>query len=220
MGMQQGVETPPNDPEGEWLRETLAVAAAFRFLARAFSYPHPGQTAQLMVESAAIPWPAAAPHGAFRSAWEQAGEESLREEYMRLFLGGGVCSLHETSYGDARRVGGQPVELADIGGFYKAFGVEPSPAQPDLPDHLCTELEFYSLLLVKEAYARNEAWTEQAQIAADASAKFLEYHLGRWIVPLVEGIREHGGPGASYAVLATTKQNIIPTTAIAAMVAQ
>ncbi|MBF0134793.1 MAG: molecular chaperone TorD family protein [Magnetococcus sp. DMHC-1] len=191
----------PDDLEGR-LQVLLTAAAFFRFLARGFAYPHPGHLAQILTDIQSIPREPTPALTALQVVWSQVAEPALQEEHVRLFLGKGLCSLHETSYGDARRIGGQPVELADIGGFYRAFGVEPSPTQPDLPDHLCTELEFYSLLLMKEGYALNEGWSEQAQIAADAGFKFLEHHLGRWIEPMVQNIRDNVGPVTPYGTLA------------------
>ncbi|MBF0175678.1 MAG: molecular chaperone TorD family protein [Magnetococcales bacterium] len=201
MNGQGQTVSGPDDLEGR-LQELLTVAAFLRFLARGFAYPHPGHLAQLLADFDTIPRAPTPASTALRAIWDQVDEAAFQEEHVRLFLGKGVCSLHETSYGDARRIGGQPVELADISGFYRAFGVEPSPTQPDLPDHLCTELEFYSLLLVKEAYACNEGWSEQQQIAADAGVKFLEHHLGRWIEPMVQGLREHAAPATPYGALA------------------
>ncbi|MBF0152348.1 MAG: molecular chaperone TorD family protein [Magnetococcales bacterium] len=201
MNGQGNACSSPDDLEGR-LQEVLTAAAFFRFLARGFSYPHPGHLAQLLVDGAAIPRETTPALTNFRSSWGMVEEAALQEEHVRLFLGKGLCSLHETSYGDARRIGGQSVELADISGFYRAFSVEPSPTQPDLPDHLCTELEFYSLLLIKEGYALDEGWTEQMQVAATAGIKFLEHHLGRWIEPMVQTIRENAAPTTPYATLA------------------
>ncbi|MBF0308317.1 MAG: molecular chaperone TorD family protein [Magnetococcales bacterium] len=198
----------------EQLKSLLVPAAVLRWLARGFTYPHPGHIELLQQEATPLDRPGLSPES--RTALEAAlallsdcTEEELAGEHIRLFTAKGVCSLHETAYGDGRRMGGQPVELADIGGFYKAFGLEPSPAQPDLPDHLCMELEFYSLVLVKQAYALAEGWSEQAEIAAQAGEKFLVEHLGRWIPPLVASIREQAGAESWHAAIGQLLQSVI-----------
>ena len=41
--------------------------------------------------------------------------------------------------------------LADIGGFYQAFGLTLDRGIHELPDHIAVELEFYGLLLLKQS---------------------------------------------------------------------
>ncbi|MEO5355558.1 MAG: molecular chaperone TorD family protein [Magnetococcus sp. XQGC-1] len=132
--------------------------------------------------------------------WETTGDEPLEQEHMRLFLGSAPCSLHETAYGDGRRMAGKPHELSDIRGFYKAFGLTLSETEPSLPDNLATEMEFYSLLLLKQAYAIEEGWQEQREVTEDAARKFLEQHLGRWTGTFAAGLVEHDA-GAAYRTL-------------------
>ena len=71
-------------------------------------------------------------------------------------------------------------EMADVGGFYRAFGVEVDPAGVRV-DHITCELEFMNLLAVKESIAlQEESDGEHAGICRDASRAFLRDHLGRW----------------------------------------
>lgn len=71
-------------------------------------------------------------------------------------------------------------EMADVAGFYKAFGVEVSQADQRV-DHIATELEFMNLLAVKESVAlQEEGAGENARVCHDASRSFLRDHLGRW----------------------------------------
>jgi TorA maturation chaperone TorD len=74
--------------------------------------------------------------------------------------------------------GGHTAPLADIAGFYRAFGVK---IQGDRPDHMVAELEFFSLVTVAEAAARSTGADDQAEVAASAARSFLRDHLGRWL---------------------------------------
>lgn len=108
-------------------------------------------------------------------------EEGLQSEYVRLF-GHALspdCPPYETHYG-TRHVFQQTRELADISGFYRAFGVEPSDSGHERADHIAVELEFMGYLAVKEAHALETGRSEEASLCRDAQKKFMEDHLGRW----------------------------------------
>ena len=100
-------------------------------------------------------------------------------EHNRLFRVGLVATPYETEHDPMRALRKGQV-LADILGFYTAFGLKPSERLKELPDHIAVELEFMSLLLLKEAYARLEGWEEQVNLCVDAEGKFLRDHLGWW----------------------------------------
>jgi TorA maturation chaperone TorD len=136
-----------------------------------------------------------------RLAWFTATPSGLSAEYLHLFMGAAVVSLHETAYGDGRRIGGRAFELADIGGFYASFGFTMHELDPVLPDHLCAECEFMSLLSIKEAYALTNGWTAQCVTTRVAANKFLEQHLGRWTSGLSSSLRHEKGPYAFSALL-------------------
>lgn len=68
-------------------------------------------------------------------------------------------------------------QLADIMGFYKAFGVEPDI---DRADALSNELEFMHYLIFKEQHALRQADSsaaEKAAVCQDAQEKFFAAHL-------------------------------------------
>ncbi len=104
----------------------------------------------------------------------------LQREYDRLFTHRTtiLCPIYEVEYDKNRAVSQGPI-LADIAGFYRAFGLE--IAVNERPDHLALELEFMSVLTYKEALALENNLFEQAEICRDAQKKFLEAHLGRWV---------------------------------------
>lgn len=74
----------------------------------------------------------------------------------------------------------QSQELADIAGFYHAFGFRVGAAVRERPDHLAAELEFMYVLALKEAYALENSIFEMVEICQDAERKFLQDHLARW----------------------------------------
>lgn len=116
---------------------------------------------------------------ALASAARATDEATAAAEYIALFHGTVRCATCEGAYGPPQ-MAGKAVLLADIAGFYAAFGLEPAPGFRECEDHLATELEFMSVLAVKEGWAIAEAHGERAEIAHDAAVAFLTDHLGRW----------------------------------------
>ena len=169
-----------NDENANLIRR----AALLRLLAAGFLYPDAALKQRLLQDIAAMPADdaAASELAALEHAWAMASEESLMEEYSRLFIGGDAVVLHETSYSGT----GRSTELADINGFYLAFGFDLREGQHEVADHLGVELEFYSLLLLKQAYALEQGWQDKFEITRDAAKAFLADHLGRW----VDSVRE------------------------------
>ncbi len=111
--------------------------------------------------------------------------EAARREYFRLFELG-ETPPYETAYTCRMNPHRAQFERADIAGFYKAFGVKPSK---ELPDHIAAELEFLSLLHLKEANAIKEGRKEEAEICREARKKFLKQHL-TWIPQLHETLKQ------------------------------
>ena len=68
--------------------------------------------------------------------------------------------------------------LADVAGFYRAFGLT---VIGDRPDHVVAQLEFLALAVLAEAEAIERGDLEHAQIAASAVRSFLRDHIGGWI---------------------------------------
>lgn len=76
-------------------------------------------------------------------------------------------------------------EMADISGFYKAFGL---CLESERPDHISLELEFMRLLTIKEAGSLMDK-NLNIDICINAQKEFLGSHLGRWI-PLLSVVSE------------------------------
>lgn len=131
------------------------------------------------------------------------GGDGLRRAYDRLFeaSGGLACPPHEASLApDSPQEGlTRTFEMADVAGFYRAFGVEVAPGG-ERPDHLVAELEFMHLLALKEAIASGEGdGGERASLCRDAARAFLHDHLSRWIPRFAERLEAVGGE-TPYAV--------------------
>ena len=108
--------------------------------------------------------------------------EALEGEYNRLFahLGSAKCPPYETEYG-YDNVFQKTAAMADIAGFYKAYGLEPSQNNTERVDFLGSELEFMAFLSFQEAYALQQNEAQHLEICLDSQRMFMRDHLGRWI---------------------------------------
>jgi len=124
--------------------------------------------------------------------------DALETRYRETFghIPAGIFSPYETSYGAANAFT-QSQALADLNGFYHAFGVEPSAAYRERPDHVSLECEFVALLLYKEAIALEAGNTEGAEVCRTARRRFLEEHIGWWGGVVCERL-ERDAPTALY----------------------
>lgn len=107
--------------------------------------------------------------------------EEIRKTHDLLFghtLRGRVCP-YETEYG-AGVLFQQAQELADISGYYLAFGLRLPDGLPERPDHAACEIEFYQFLALKETYAMEGGEVEMLELTRKAGALFLRDHLGRF----------------------------------------
>ncbi|MCG3130756.1 MAG: Chaperone protein TorD [Phycisphaerae bacterium] len=117
-----------------------------------------------------------------RSARGDAGALSaLQEDYARLFGHAvrGSCPPYELEYG-RRDILQQSPQLADIGGFYAAFGLSLEDSARERLDHVSVECDFLARLCCLEAEAAVADDAERARVAADAHRAFLADHLGKW----------------------------------------
>ncbi len=105
--------------------------------------------------------------------------EAMEEEFTELFMTRMLCPPYENSYG---KIGvNKAGTLSDINGFYKAFGLSISERDSDMPDHIAIELEFLSLIALKEAYGIEHGIGDMVEVCASAKSKFLKDHIGRWV---------------------------------------
>lgn len=100
-------------------------------------------------------------------------------EYGRLFGVGLAATPYETEY-DPLASARKGHRLADLLGFYEAFGVRLAGGANEFPDHIAVELEFMSFLLLKAAHAQIEGLDEPRAVSETAAVAFLTDHLGAW----------------------------------------
>jgi TorA maturation chaperone TorD len=116
--------------------------------------------------------------------------------YVRLFghsLRGRVCP-YEVEYGKREPIS-QAHELSDVGGFYRAFGLEPSGKATERWDHVAVELEFVELLSMKEAYALETRQEEMYELTRHALKRFVREHLGFFGIALGSALEEEEPQG-------------------------
>jgi DMSO reductase family type II enzyme chaperone len=213
--MDVDVDDTPHSFIEDRVSRVLLRGTVYQALALGFAYPSPSVRERLNAQwrtllNSTPPWPEGVRGGFQRAAGllETTDGELLEREYTRLFGPAGGCSLRETSYGDAARLLGRAAHLADISGFYLAFGLQPASGAGAPEDHIGVELEFMSLLNLKEAYALAEGWDEQAQVTRDAQRSFLQDHLGTWISALTARLRS-ADPHPFYAALGEILQRLV-----------
>jgi len=184
--------------------QALARSRGYAVLSRGFLYP----SSALLAEMTDFP-------AQLRCALADAGVdaavdlhlEGLEQEYQDWF-GGQVpaCPPYETEY-TASHVWMQTQQMADIAGFYRAFGMD-TQMTGDRTDSLTAELEFMYILCMKEAIARNDGNQDGVTVCREAQAKFLHEHLAVWLPRFVARL-EKGGADGFYLVLARLTERFV-----------
>jgi TorA maturation chaperone TorD len=106
--------------------------------------------------------------------------ERLEQSY-RALLGSRLCPPCGVEYEPNTDVTYRAQQMADIAGFYRAFGLEVASQSGERLDHLTVEAEFLYLLTAKEAAALAVGLEEPAQICRAAREKFFAEHVGWWL---------------------------------------
>jgi TorA maturation chaperone TorD len=156
--------------------QTLARAGLYRLLGGAFGYPtgavlkELAELADRLVEAPAIAPAIRALLRQFATSAREADPATVADEYVFLFDRQVACPPYESAYGSAPQMAGKSAQLADVAGFLTAFGLATAATRSDLEDHIAAELEFMSVLALKEAYAVGD-------------------HLGRWAEPFARDLR-------------------------------
>ena len=174
----------------------LRRSQLYRFLADAFLYPTEDWTIDIPLLEPALDELGLSDHRLHCGPLDLA---DLQAEHRHVFgLTGSLC--YETEYGLPHEYR-QSQEMADIAGFYRAFGFENGGVIRERSDYLSTELEFMHTLTLKEAYAREADHAEHIEVCVDAQRKFLRDHLAHWL-PLFNKRLEQLAVEGVYADLA------------------
>jgi TorA maturation chaperone TorD len=162
----------------------LVRAAVYRLLAGAFLVPTParleGLAAGARDAAESLDGPLAEAVRRLAEATAAADPSATAAEHGFLFGRQVRCSPYESAYSGLSPFGDKSARLADVAGFYSAFGLGPAAAAPEMEDHIGAELEFMSALALKEAWALAEGDAEALAVTRDAERAFLGEHLGRW----------------------------------------
>ena len=118
--------------------------------------------------------------------------------------------MYETEYHASKEAFFRSQQLADVAGFYCAFGVRPATASPERPDYLPLQLEFMAFLLLKKRLAADAKHEEQQKVCAQAESDFFRDHLVWWVPSFTTGLRRRAESGL-YAALAQTLAAFLPT---------
>ncbi len=127
--------------------------------------------------------------------------DESRAEYDRVFglVVPKECPPYETEYYPSPETFARSQQMADIAGFYRAFGIEPARSSPERPDHLALELEFMAFVLMKErealATVDDPEADERAKTCDRAQRDFFRDHLAWWVPTFAAGLRRKAGGG-------------------------
>jgi len=135
---------------------------------------------------------------------------ALPRAHVRVFGYGNsvACPPYETEY-TADHVFMKTDQMADVAGFYRAFGLQVGGPSNERPDHVSAELEFMHVLALKEALALRRGEIGHAAAARRAQRLFLRDHLARWATTFAERVRQEAASEPFYATLATLLQAFV-----------
>jgi TorA maturation chaperone TorD len=143
-------------------------------------------------------------------------EGELLDENVRVFgmVTSRDCPPYETEFHAADDTFFRTQQMADVAGFYRAFGLELGVESPDRADHISLELEFVAFLLMKKRLARASATTdiaaaEQAATCHEARVAFLRDHLCWWTPSFAHLLARKAGAGF-YAAAAELIAALLP----------
>jgi DMSO reductase family type II enzyme chaperone len=198
------------EPAGSAARDEIDTAlcrsALYQWLSRAFRYPDADLAESLQppaLASLEATWNRLAPEGhdglrpalaGLRAISDDLALTGLQSEHRRLFghIESSLCPPYETRY-HSHHLFQQTHQLADIAGFYRAFGLDISEGADERPDYLAIELEFLHFLCFKEAYAIEHHGSERVELVRDAEMTFLKDHLLCWAPAFAGRLQEMSG---------------------------
>ncbi len=190
----------------------LARSALYRLLSQALVYPS-GEAisalrevdlSQAQLADAHLPQNVNSLKAALAEHLQATDAVQLQVEHRRVFTH--ILSLDcppcETFY-TARHIFQETQDLSDIGGFFRAFGLE--MGDRERLDHISVELEFIHFLTYKEAYAHTHHGPARARLCRGVQRKFMQDHLGRWALRFADRLAQKAGGGYFGCVASLTE---------------
>ena len=104
----------------------------------------------------------------------------------------------------------QAHQLADLQGFYAAFGLQVARASRERADHVACQMEFLEVLCLKEAWALEQSDAAMAEVTTLAMRRFLSDHLARFGAAFARSLAEAAGQGF-YARLGELFETVLDT---------
>jgi len=187
----------------------LAGSAAYGLIAHGFHYPNEKWLSVLIAPRRRSWWThnlesAGAEISESRTALMEAIDalerpgalEKVQEQFAVLFGHSvrGQCPPYELEYGRSEVIQ-RASDLADLSGFYAAFGMELAGEISERPDHISVESEFMAVLCAKVVCGREQEDAALIETAQGARREFLKSHLGRWIPAFAHRVCENATGG-------------------------
>lgn len=210
-------DQPPTPTPSDSFYPTQARGQVYALLANAWAYPEASLVDRLRavaVSEAMMPEHVFQSESVLESAhalrahchrWQvQPAEcvvQELRTAHVRLFGHAvrGTCPPYELEYGQSEIIQ-QTAELADLSGFYRAFGLDIRETAFERADHVSIQCEFMSILCAKEAWGLAIGNDALVECCADAQRLFLRDHLGRWLTAFARRVIKENANGFYGAV--------------------
>lgn len=135
-------------------------------------------------------------------------------DYENTFglLASNTCPPYESEYISGKLSYQRAHVVADISGFYRAFGLTVTETQPERHDHLALELEFMAFLIGMERHSGNDpaARAMRRFVCRAAQARFFKEHVAWW-APVFARLLAHENPGGFYEAAGRFIAALIPT---------
>ncbi len=113
-------------------------------------------------------------------------EEDISEAHLEVF-GHTIskdCPPYESEYYGNSDITFRAQKLADIAGFYRAFGLDRRAEARERIDFLSFEAEFMEIVIARQLYAAEEGLgAERVHVCLQSQRRFFIEHLGWWLPP-------------------------------------